>query len=483
MKKKKLGRNDPCPCGSGKKYKTCCLKKFGMREVQEINTANKHQYTLKERNAILINAIVDIFGLAKNAKWDEVKSKITAGQVKEFYKVIAWLWPPDTDIMNLLPTPSDKLRALYLGDARPELLVRNIFRFALYTDEILIVDPFHNPWCMAKKFNPLEIPEQYKADTLKLIYFVLLLEPWIRANLVTFIPDPGNFDYDLRKKTWKLALNRLKGREPKPEELEDIEPAIKEQFNQFLWTLPKQFLADKARQAIPGISDEQVDDFLSYVDKIKKKDPLTLDQTMTGAGGQMIIYRSGANLEMSLFISHITGAFPYTNLKAKWEELLSADESFSEAAKIWSPLTKAFQTLEFKFLNNVDSNFACSLRKDGRLEMFRAFLRRLWNSLSTEYSDRKMEALARDFRDELTGKYNEAKSEWQEIDRLLMKTVGATMTGAIISGKLSFEIPALGFCLASVLTLINARWKRKTFRKKIPMSVFVDLERHKHIIK
>jgi uncharacterized protein YchJ len=24
---KKVGRNDPCPCGSGKKYKHCCLKK------------------------------------------------------------------------------------------------------------------------------------------------------------------------------------------------------------------------------------------------------------------------------------------------------------------------------------------------------------------------------------------------------------------------------------------------------------------------
>lgn len=24
--KKEVGRNDPCPCGSGKKYKKCCLK-------------------------------------------------------------------------------------------------------------------------------------------------------------------------------------------------------------------------------------------------------------------------------------------------------------------------------------------------------------------------------------------------------------------------------------------------------------------------
>ena len=24
VKKEKIGRNDPCPCGSGKKYKNCC---------------------------------------------------------------------------------------------------------------------------------------------------------------------------------------------------------------------------------------------------------------------------------------------------------------------------------------------------------------------------------------------------------------------------------------------------------------------------
>ena len=24
VKPKKIGRNDPCPCGSGKKYKKCC---------------------------------------------------------------------------------------------------------------------------------------------------------------------------------------------------------------------------------------------------------------------------------------------------------------------------------------------------------------------------------------------------------------------------------------------------------------------------
>jgi len=27
--KKSVGRNDPCPCGSGKKYKKCCYPKYG----------------------------------------------------------------------------------------------------------------------------------------------------------------------------------------------------------------------------------------------------------------------------------------------------------------------------------------------------------------------------------------------------------------------------------------------------------------------
>ena len=27
LQRKKIGRNDPCPCGSGKKYKKCCIGK------------------------------------------------------------------------------------------------------------------------------------------------------------------------------------------------------------------------------------------------------------------------------------------------------------------------------------------------------------------------------------------------------------------------------------------------------------------------
>ena len=29
VKARDVGRNDPCPCGSGKKYKKCCMSKTG----------------------------------------------------------------------------------------------------------------------------------------------------------------------------------------------------------------------------------------------------------------------------------------------------------------------------------------------------------------------------------------------------------------------------------------------------------------------
>ena len=44
----KIGRNAPCPCGSGKKYKKCCLNKtkeekiiIGLSAIE-----NRHQLTI-----------------------------------------------------------------------------------------------------------------------------------------------------------------------------------------------------------------------------------------------------------------------------------------------------------------------------------------------------------------------------------------------------------------------------------------------------
>lgn len=38
-KKQKIGRNDPCPCGSGKKYKNCCYP----NKARAWKTAESHE--------------------------------------------------------------------------------------------------------------------------------------------------------------------------------------------------------------------------------------------------------------------------------------------------------------------------------------------------------------------------------------------------------------------------------------------------------
>lgn len=39
----KVGRNDPCPCGSGKKYKQCCL----LKDQQKATSFEKRKFTAK----------------------------------------------------------------------------------------------------------------------------------------------------------------------------------------------------------------------------------------------------------------------------------------------------------------------------------------------------------------------------------------------------------------------------------------------------
>jgi len=50
MAGRKIGRNDPCPCGSGKKYKKCCLEVDAQRaaEEKERPARGKQQFVVAE---------------------------------------------------------------------------------------------------------------------------------------------------------------------------------------------------------------------------------------------------------------------------------------------------------------------------------------------------------------------------------------------------------------------------------------------------
>lgn len=55
----KTGRNDPCPCASGKKYKHCCLEKD---RAAELSAADRQRVALQESQSLEVasNAVVDL---------------------------------------------------------------------------------------------------------------------------------------------------------------------------------------------------------------------------------------------------------------------------------------------------------------------------------------------------------------------------------------------------------------------------------------
>ena len=469
----KVGRNDLCTCGSQKKYKHCCLRLDETRLQRQalINSSS----TLRRKNVALIEAAYDIFDLGR--AWDKVKSSLSDAQIQEFYEFIAALWPPATDLLSLLPPPDDSLRALYLGEYEPELMVRNVFRFCLYTDQIVLVNPFENPNIMADEFNPILHPGEWKFETLKTVYHLMMMKPWVEKGFVTFIPNPGDFDPQLRKSTWALAETRLKDM---PHTGADIDDSfMKERMRRMFTTYPRHYIEQQLRESSPNLSDEVVRDAADSIEADRMADPFLTGETIDTIPPQTVTTRTGANLEMGMYICQAMGAFPYTNMRFRWNEILDARKQFDSTMETWTPLTNAFQQLRFQFLDKVNPEFAYSIREDGRLEGFRSYLRKIWKAVYGQPDSARAQSLARDFKDELTQSYNEAQADWNQIDVDLLKWAGPTVAAGLTTGLLSLGLPAAGFVVAGVAELVQAHMKRANFRRSVPMSVFIDLKQQK----
>src|SRR5580693_7713050 len=86
MSSKKISRNDPCPCGSGKKYKHCCYGK-GDHDAPDLGTVRKQPQ-------------FPIGTVAMYGPDDKTTTKIAAGVIlREGAEPIMQRWMA-SDIMN-----------------------------------------------------------------------------------------------------------------------------------------------------------------------------------------------------------------------------------------------------------------------------------------------------------------------------------------------------------------------------------------------
>lgn len=468
--------NEPCYCGSGKKYKHCHYLRDRSASADPLGWAD---VSLARKNQCLVGAAESIFGFRNGRTWQEFKSKIADEEIREFFSVHASMWGPETNLARIMPKPGDgKLRGLYLGDVRPELILRNLIRFSLYNDQILVVDPFPNARNIKPKYNPIENPHQYKSEMIKLIYVLFQVKPWIESGIVQLIPDPGDIDLNLRWETIDLARSRRAGICPDEDDLADVDEVTRRQIGRFLSAMDESSLLAMVKKSGQSLNQRQGQQFIEYARQELHADPLALDQPVQPGerGGQLSLIRGGVNLETALLISDLTGAFPYTNMRTRWQEIVSVRDELSETARMWSPLAKTFQSLDFKFLNNVDVRFANSLRDDGRLESFRGVLRSIGKDASDVSSLSSLDSFVRDSRDALIGEHRKAAAEWDKIQNDFAVWAGAGIAGAFITGHIIPDVGALSAGMVATLgQLFRRHVKRAHFRKANPMSVFIDL--------
>ena len=184
-------------------------------KVQALLPAQEHNQrpswtfkSIRERNLFLCNAVEKILGLNKDKTWDDVRRELTPDQVAEIHRVYAFLWPRDTDIYSLLPKPDGQCRALYTGMIDPTTIPGFALGSAPLFDEILIQQPFVNPAEVKPDFSPVHSPHLYRQHTLKNVFLLFVLMPYIDAGFVNFFPDPCVFDEHLLKQMMQMAEAR-----------------------------------------------------------------------------------------------------------------------------------------------------------------------------------------------------------------------------------------------------------------------------------
>lgn len=421
-----------------------------------------------------------IFRLEKANDINELKESITTDNIRRIYAFVASIFPLETKFSSLMEPNHNKLRAIYIAPIEPDQILRNVVRYSLYSDEIFLLNPLLNPICMAPKYNPLFQPELFKLYTLKTLVALRALAPWIRASIVQLVPDPSDFNYQFRRKTWSDAERRLMSfSASERQELFNDEENYQQYQHDVIRSIlaaPEHILEDYLRTELPTHSDETISGLVRYAKTKTEEDMLSLPNI-----ANQLLLKVGGNLELSMFLADAFGAFPYTANKNQWFELQTSIEKTTNTVDTWTPLTKAFQQLDFSFLDSTDVIFAARMKESGRLSGFRNFLKKTWTGLKN--SDSWSDETARSFADELKSEQKLAEVEWNKINQDLLKSSGTAVAGlagtvsTISAGNLVLGVPAGGIFVKSVADLAAILLRKNDFPKTKPASVFMDLER------
>lgn len=382
-------RNDPCGCGSGRKYKLCCEDKSEeLRPSWEV-------MSIRERNLFFCHGIEKILGLDKGKSWEDVRRELSNEQIKEIYELYGMLWPQETELLNLLPKPDGRARALYTGIIDPRLITEFAINSTIYFDEIIVLNPFINPNGIKSDLDPTKEPHQYKQQTLINIVLLMRLMPFIEKGYVNLIPDPCKFDGHLAQQMFSMAEERKHEVQIKGTDKKIMEWLHKDDFKRATSGFPRSFQEQQLRKAIPDITEEQIENAIRYIEGKRRDDPLALlqDDIYGEEDGQLSIFNMLPNFEIALYLAQATGAFLLTDSEFRWEEInLAQSNSGQKSTYVWQQLMNEIDGMDYLLNGNAEDSF--DLRFNGRFGEFRKAIDRIHAAVQTTSNEVEIEKLS-----------------------------------------------------------------------------------------
>jgi hypothetical protein len=476
-----LGRNSPCPCGSQLKYKDCCEGKVPWEELRSRRPQEiPYHLTVRGKNLAFLRLAFEALGLdiTRPYTWTDVKNAITPAVVEEIYKARILLWPDRHDYHRILEEGKSRVSGLYLGQYEPERILRGVTRHALYSDQIVLADPFPDPRIIRPEFNPLERPAEHMSNTLKYLYLWVQLAKWIEAGIVAFIPSPGQFDVALKLEC--LALDRAR-HDSSPELQSQLkrdteqDSASERLLREYLYL---QQPDDQIRRSFldhnPGSSDADADQYITHVHRMRRDHPFFIDLIERGVSGEFASIFAGADYEMSKIMANQLGSHLITDMPYRWLEIRLDRDGISDPSG-WLEFGKSFGSLEFPFLDDVPLDIARRMRLRGHLERLRGFFNRVWRAAEGEepLDESNVQNLAAEMRHEMA----EADEEWREIDRDLAKWLGPGVVGAAVAIASGDFMPAVAFAAGGAAKLMVAGDRRRSLPRRRPAALLLQLER------
>ncbi len=317
-----LRAGDQCGCGSGLRFKACCKSKpVALRPTWS-------ESSIRERNLMLQNAIVNVLGLERGKDWSRVRRDLTDEQISKIYRLYEGLWPLETDLLQLLPKPDGTARSVYTGPLHPTTITDFALGASLYFGELLVEHPFVHAGTFKREFSPVENPRSYRHEFLKTVLFFLTVMPLVEAGLVNLFPDPCNFDFHLRKQMFHMAKSRLEGIERHQRKDARMEDLMKQDVQRNIMSLPRDALRSQILRASPEVDEATLEETLKYIERIKESDPLAVlhEDSLAGGkqGGQLNMMKLAPNFEMTMYLAQATGSCIVTDCAFRWNEIRTA---------------------------------------------------------------------------------------------------------------------------------------------------------------